>query len=146
MRIYLDTCVIIDYFANRKPFVEDVEKILSLVADNKVYAYTTASSITDIHYVIKKYLKDEIKTRRSLIDLLSLVEVLDTLAYNIKTVFDSPIMDLEDALIEEIAYQTKIEYIVTRNVNDFKNSRVKIITPKKLLTEMKNMKKNTSRS
>lgn len=141
MRIYLDTCVIIDYLANRKPFVEDAEKILSLVADNKVYAYTTASSITDIHYVIKKYLKDEIKTRRSLIDLLSLVEVLDTLAYNIKTVFDSPIMDFEDALIEEIAYQTKIEYIVTRNVNDFKNSRVKIITPKKLLTETKNMNK-----
>jgi predicted nucleic acid-binding protein len=72
--------------------------------------------------------------------------VLDILAYNIKTVFDSPIMDFEDALIEETAYQTKIEYIVTRNVNDFKNSRVKIITPKKLLMEMKNMKKNTSRS
>lgn len=142
MRIYLDTCVIIDYLANRKPFAEDAEKILSLVADNKLYAYTSASSITDIHYVIKKYLKDEIKTRNCLIDLLSLIEVLDTLAYNIKTVFDSPIMDFEDALIEEIAYQTRIEYVVTRNTNDFKNSRVKIITPKKILTEIKNMKKH----
>ena len=142
MRIYLDTCVIIDYLANRKPFAEDAEKILSLVADNKLYAYTSASSITDIHYVIKKYLKDEIKARNCLIDLLSLIEVLDTLAYNIKTVFDSPIMDFEDALIEEIAYQTRIEYIVTRNTNDFKNSRVKIITPKKILTEIKNMKKH----
>ena len=141
MRIYLDTCVIIDYLANRKPFVDDAEKILSLIANNRVYGYISASSITDIHYVLKKHLKDEVKTRKSLVDLLFLIEILDTLAYNIKTIFDSPINDFEDALIEEIAYQTKIEYIVTRNTNDFKNSRVKVITPKKLLTLINNITK-----
>ena len=140
MRVYLDTCVIIDYLANRKPFVEDTEEILSLVANNKVYAYTSASAITDIHYIIKKNLHDEKKVRKTMINLLSLIDVLDTLAYNIKTIFDSPINDFEDALIEEIAYQCKIEYIVTRNTNDFKNSRVKVTTPKKLLTQIKNMK------
>lgn len=138
MRIYLDTCVIIDYLADRKPFSADAEQILSLIAAGKIYAYTSASSITDIHYILKKYFNDEGIVRKHLINLLSLIEILDTLSYNVKTIFDSPVRDFEDALIEEISYQTKIEYIVTRNVKDFKNSRVNVITPKKLFLIYKN--------
>lgn len=140
MRIYLDTCVIVDYLADRKPYSKDSEQVLSLIANNKVYGYVSASCITDIHYILKKYFHDENIVRKHLIDLLSLIEVLDTLAYNVKTVFDSAIPDFEDALIEEISYQTKIEYIVTRNTKDFKNSRVEIVTPKKLLTIYNNKK------
>ena len=140
MRIYLDTCVIIDYLANRPPFSEDAEKILSLVADNKLLAYTSASSITDIHYILKKHFHDEQTTRKYMIDVLSLIEILDTLAYNIKTIFDSPIEDFEDALVEEISYQTKLAYIVTRDTKDYKNSRVDVVTPKKLLSIIKNSK------
>ena len=138
MRIYLDTCVIIDYLASRVPFSEDAEKILTLVANNKIYAYISASSITDIHYILKKHFQDEQITRKYMIKVLSLIGILDTLSYNIKTVFDSPINDFEDALIEEISYQNKLSYIVTRNTKDFKNSRVKVVTPKKLLTIIKN--------
>lgn len=138
MRIYLDTCVIIDYLSSRVPFSEDAEKILTLVANNKIYAYISASSITDIHYILKKHFQDEQITRKYMIKVLSLIEILDTLSYNIKTVFDSPINDFEDALIEEISYQNKLSYIVTRNTKDFKNSRVKVVTPKKLLTIIKN--------
>lgn len=138
MRIYLDTCVIIDYLSSRVPFSEDAEKILTLVANNKIYAYISASSITDIHYILKKHFQDEQITRKYMIKVLSLIGILDTLSYNIKTVFDSPINDFEDALIEEISYQNKLSYIVTRNTKDFKNSRVKVVTPKKLLTIIKN--------
>ena len=138
MKIYLDTCVIIDYLSSRVPFSEDAEKILTLVANNKIYAYISASSITDIHYILKKHFQDEQITRKYMIKVLSLIEILDTLSYNIKTVFDSPINDFEDALIEEISYQNKLSYIVTRNTKDFKNSRVKVVTPKKLLTIIKN--------
>ena len=79
-----------------------------------------------------------LNTRKYMIKVLSLIGILDTLSYNIKTVFDSPINDFEDALIEEISYQNKLSYIVTRNTKDFKNSRVKVVTPKKLLTIIKN--------
>ena len=113
MKIYLDTCVIIDYLSSRVPFSEDAEKILTLVANNKIYAYISASSITDIHYILKKHFQDEQITRKYMIKVLSLIEILDTLSYNIKTVFDSPINDFEDALIEEISYQNKLSYIVT---------------------------------
>ncbi len=138
MRIYLDTCVIIDYLANRTPFSNDAEEIFSLLANNKILAYISASSLTDLHYILKRHFHDEMATRKSMIKILTFIEILDTLAYNIKTIFDSPINDFEDSLIEEISYQTKLSYIVTRNTKDFKNSRVEVVTPKKLLTIIHN--------
>ena len=133
MKVYLDTCVIIDYLANRLPFSKDADKIFDLIASNKIFAYVSSTSITDIYYIIKKNLRDEDTTRKLIIDILSLVEIIDTYAYNIKTVFDSNILDFEDALIEELSFQNKLDYIVTRNTKDFRNSRVEIISPAKLL-------------
>ncbi len=130
MRVYLDTCIIIDYLSKREPFFSDAENIFKLIANNKIYAYVSASSITDIHYILKHFFNNEKITRKHLINLTSLVEIIDILAYNIKTIFDSPINDFEDALIEELSYQLKLDYIVTRNTKDYKNSRIKAITPK----------------
>lgn len=138
MRIYLDTCIIIDYLSKRDPFFCDAENIFKLIANNKIYAYVSASSITDIHYILKHFFKDERITRKHLINLTSLIEITDILAYNIKTIFDSPINDFEDALIEELSYQLKLDYIVTRNTKDYKNSRIKVITPKQVLKQFQN--------
>ena len=133
MKIYLDTCVIIDYLANRQPFFKAAEKVFELIASNKIFAYVSSTSITDIYYIIKKNLRDEDETRKLIIDILSLIEIIDTYAYNIKTAFDSKILDFEDALIEELSFQNKLDYIVTRNTKDFRNSRVEIISPAKLI-------------
>lgn len=139
MRVYLDTCIIIDYLSKREPFFSDAENIFKLIANNKIYAYVSASSITDIHYILKHFFNNEKITRKHLINLTSLVEIIDILAYNIKTIFDSPINDFEDALIEELSYQLKLDYIVTRNTKDYKNSRIKAITPKQILKQFQNI-------
>lgn len=139
MRVYLDTCIIIDYLSKREPFFSDAENIFKLIANNKIYAYVSASSITDIHYILKHFFNNEKITRKHLINLTSLVEIIDILAYNIKTIFDSPINDFEDALIEELSYQLKLDYIVTRNTKDYKNSRIKVITPKQILKQFQNI-------
>lgn len=139
MRVYLDTCIIIDYLSKREPFFSDAENIFKLIANNKIYAYVSASSITDIHYILKHFFNNEKITRKHLINLTSLVEIIDILAYNIKTIFDSPINDFEDALIEELSYQFKLDYIVTRNTKDYKNSRIKVITPKQILKQFQNI-------
>lgn len=133
MRVYLDTCVIIDYLSKREPFFDDAKEILNLIADNKVFGFVSSSSITDIHYIINHFLKDEELTRNHMINILSLIDIISTYSYNIKTIFDSPINDFEDALVEELSYQLKLDYIITRNFKDFKNSRIEILTPKEFL-------------
>ena len=75
-----------------------------------------------------------------MINILSLIDIISTYSYNIKTVFDSPINDYEDALVEELSYQLKLDYIITRNINDFNNSRIEILTPKDFLDAYKKNK------
>ena len=68
-----------------------------------------------------------------MINILSLIDIINTYSYNIKTIFDSPINDFEDALVEELSYQLKLDYIITRNIKDYINSRVETLTPKEFL-------------
>ena len=41
--------------------------------------------------------------------------------------------DFEDCLQMECAKEVKADYIVTRNVDDFKNSEIKVMLPQDLL-------------
>ena len=45
----------------------------------------------------------------------------------------SEIDDFEDAVIEASSSKEKVEYILTRNIKDFKKSIVHAITPEELL-------------
>jgi hypothetical protein len=46
---------------------------------------------------------------------------------------NSPINDYEDAVIEMSSIKEKIDYIITRNISDFKLSRVDATTPTEFL-------------
>ncbi|MCI8323688.1 MAG: hypothetical protein HFI54_08595 [Lachnospiraceae bacterium] len=41
--------------------------------------------------------------------------------------------DLEDCLQEKCAREATVDYIVTRNLEDFKNSHIKAILPRKFI-------------
>lgn len=44
--------------------------------------------------------------------------------------------DLEDCLQHKCATEVNADYIITRNINDFKNSKVKAVTPEQFLRIM----------
>jgi len=44
---------------NRAPWAKAAEDIILAVAEDKAEGYITASSFTDIHYLLRKHLKDK---------------------------------------------------------------------------------------
>lgn len=48
----------------------------------------------------------------------------------------SPISDYEDAVLEKVAEKSKMDYIVTRNIKDYKNGNVKVILPDEFIESM----------
>ena len=50
----------------------------------------------------------------------------------------SEIDDYEDAVIEASAFMHNMDYIITRDIKDFKKSKVKAITPDELIALLKN--------
>ena len=55
MKILCDTNIILDVLLERQPFVEDSCKVLSLCEEHRLEGFVSASSVTDIYYLVRKY-------------------------------------------------------------------------------------------
>lgn len=134
MNVLIDTNVIMDVLGKREPFVQDSAAILMLAAKGKLTASITANTVTDIYYLTKKYLLNHEAVKNALLSLFDILEVVDVTKVDCIKAFDLQMNDFEDALLAHCAKRVKADYIITRNVKDFKNSPVKTIAPKDFLS------------
>ena len=136
MKLLIDTNIILDAIMNRKPWSKSAQEVLLAVAEEKVNGYITASSFTDIYYILRKHLGDKEQTKQALLGLLVVVNVLDVTGLDCEKAFDIPISDYEDALLAFCGKRHKVDYIITRNLKHFEGSPVKAIPPEELLKNL----------
>jgi predicted nucleic acid-binding protein len=129
MRVLFDTNIIIDIAGERHPFFEDSFKVFQMVTSKNIAGIVGAGSITDVYYVIKKNYHNSKEAQQSIVDLIKILEPVDTKADDIETAIKLEFSDFEDAVICATAIREKADYILTRNIDDFANSPVKVITP-----------------
>lgn len=137
MRILADTNVIIDALTSREPWKESAEKIFLMAAEDRIEMYITASSATDIYYLVRKYLHNAEIAKQVMEKLYSLVRILEVTANDCIDALVSPISDYEDAVVEKVASGKGIDYIVTRNIKDYQAGRTKVILPDDFVKLMK---------
>ena len=132
MKIFVDTNILVDLIADRKPFSKFAIQLFSKAEVGKLELYTSSHSIATTHYLLKKYV-DEKDLREVLFNLL---EYLNIVAINLdilKKGLKSKHKDFEDAIQIISAYSIeKMDCIVTRNIKDFKNSEIPVYTPDEL--------------
>ncbi|MBQ1329703.1 MAG: PIN domain-containing protein [Mogibacterium sp.] len=133
MRAVIDTCVILDYLQCREPFFDDALNIAIGRANNEFEAYITASSLTDLYYIIHRHTHSSIETRRIISDLTVLFGLIDTYAEDCINALHSEMKDYEDSVMSETAYRIKADCIVTRNIKDYERSRVPAVLPSEFL-------------
>lgn len=129
MRILADTNIIIDALTSREPWKESAEKIFLMAAEDRIEMYITASSTTDIYYLVRKYLHNAETAKQVMEKLYSLVRILEVTANDCIDALVSPISDYEDAVVEKVASGKGMDYIVTRNIKDYQAGRTKVILP-----------------
>lgn len=129
MRILADTNVIIDALTSREPWNKSAEKIFLMAANQTIEMYITASSATDIYYLIRKYLHNTETAKSIMGKLFSLTGILDVGANDCIDALASSINDYEDAVVEKVAHRNDMDYIVTRNIKDYQAGDTKIILP-----------------
>ena len=129
MKILVDTNVIIDVLTSREPWCKNAEKIFLMAANHTVYIYITASSATDIYYLVRKHLHSTETAKQIMGKLFSLAGILEVTGNDCVEALGSPINDYEDAVMERIAARKNMDYIVTRNIKDYQLGNTKIILP-----------------
>lgn len=144
MTVLIDTCVIIDALQRRQPFDTAAMQIIEVVAQKRINGIITAKSVTDIHYLYMRYIHDKAKTLDMIIKLFRLFMVADTLADDCYNACFSTINDYEDGVMEQTAKRLHIDYIVTRNLKDYRLSTVKVISPDEFLSYLQLVEKNNN--
>lgn len=131
-KVFLDTNIIIDLIADRKPFSKYSIEIFKKAEEKKIKLFTSSHSIATTHYLLKKYLEEKI-LRDILYNLLDYVTVIAVDTDVLKKGLRSKHKDFEDS-IQILCASTieKIDCIVTRNTKDFRDSEILVLTPDEL--------------
>lgn len=129
----MDTDVILDFFFDRQPYSEFATTILSWSENQKIETYITPVICSKVYYLLRQIAKHE-KVIEKLTQLLRIVDVLQMDREVIKSAMTSEFSDFEDALQHFAAIQQgDIHVILTRNIKDFKKSKIGLITPEQYI-------------
>ena len=133
MKILVDANVALDVLLERHPFYITGAKILGL-SKGGIELFISASTVTDIYYIIRRELKSK-ETAVSLVKkLLETVDIATVSGSEIRRALDLDWGDFEDAVQYAAGESLAVDYIVTRNTSDFSSVSVPVITPDKLLS------------
>lgn len=136
MRILLDTNIILDIALKRDAFYDNSVKVFKLIDNRNLFAFISATTITDIYYIAKKQTGHE-KSIEFIRGLLKFAEPLSVDKEIIIGAFESKINDFEDAVQSSVAIENDLDFNVSRNVKDYLGSTVKTVTPEEFISLQK---------
>lgn len=132
-KVFLDTNIIVDLIADRKPFSKYAIEIFQKVEGKQIQLFTSSHSIATTHYLLKKYLEEK-ELRDVLYNLLDYLTVIAVDVDILKKGLRSNHRDFEVSIQILCASSVKtIDCIVTRNIKDFKGSEINVFTPDELI-------------
>ena len=135
-KVFVDTNILVDLLADRKPFSKFAIELFDLDEKNKVNLFTSSHSYATTHYLLKKYMS-EADLRSILISLLDFIELVSIDVSIIKRSLLSKHKDFEDAIqIFAANAVDNLDFIVTRNLKDFKDAGVTVLPPDELLNHL----------
>ena len=136
-KLFIDTNIIIDLLSRREPFYDESAELFSL-ADQKIIELNISSltiantSYTLLRQIDSKKTKEILRKLRLIVNILPLDDKIIGIALN-----DDSFTDFEDGLQYFTAIENKQDVIITRNLKDFKTSKLPVMTARQFLKTLK---------
>jgi predicted nucleic acid-binding protein len=136
-KLLIDTNIVIDLLAKREPYYTDSAKLFSLADKKKIKLSVLALTITNTNYILLREKKSSeaksiLRRFKIIVDVLPLDDKVIGLALN-----DNEFEDFEDGLEYYSAIENNQDIIITRNLKDFKKSKIPVMTPEQFLETIK---------
>lgn len=131
-KVLIDLNIIID-FLNKRDDHEAALAVYNKCVKKEVKGYVSSHEITTLSYFLEKERYERVKRNKIISNLLDNLSVLTAHEEILRKSLISELEDYEDAVIDELALNEGIDYIVTRNLKDYKKSRNKIYTAREIL-------------
>lgn len=137
MKLFLDTNALLDYYAQRQPFFEDMKKLRIAQYCGDVEFWASTQSFTDIEYILRGALPlSDLRSMMS--NSLSFISVVSPTPASLAKGLGANYPDLEDCLIASCAEDIRASYIITRDAKRFSFSSIPALSAKEWLCAQEN--------
>jgi len=137
MKVMFDLNVMLDVFQERHPYYHASASVISKVLNKEISGLLPSHAVTTIHYITSKYSGKQ-KADETTDWMLTHFEIAAADKTSFVRARKMEISDFEDGVVASLAELTGCDFIVTRNISDFKKSPVKALTPEEFLNIYKN--------
>ncbi len=128
MRLMIDANIILDVLQKREPFYLDSSKVLKMCETNMAEGHLSTLTFTNLVYIMRRELNSE--KIEQVLKTLSLICCFDDLTLSdIINAASIQWDDFEDAVQATIAKRINADYIITRNVKDYRKCSIMAMTP-----------------
>lgn len=135
--ILLDTNIIVDVALERQPHFDASQQVLLLVEQGQIEGYISASTFSDLYYIIRRARGRE-WTTDFLNWLVTYCQIATVNETAIRMALAANFRDFEDAIQYSTAVVNQLDAIITRNTEDFPVTTPRIMTPEQLIQELTN--------
>ena len=128
-KIFMDSDVVIDFFTDRDPHVNPASELFELNEQGIIKIFLSAVSINNIYYIVRRFLGHK-KAIQVIESLTEMTEIIGTTKNEILQALKNDFSDYEDSIQYSSALTIeKLDAIITRNIKDYKNSKIAVMTP-----------------
>lgn len=135
MRLLIDANIVLDVLQKREPYWKDSSVIWKLCETEQAEGYVSALTFANLVYVMRREL-DPAQIRDVLDKLRLIFCFADFTAADLEKAADMGWDDFEDAIQAATAERIMADSIITRNVRDFRNSKVIAFTPSEFIARL----------
>ncbi len=133
IKVLFDLNIILDVLQERESFYEMSAQLLAHAEAGKIQGFVSPHSLTTLFYLIQKD-QSAAHAKVTITNLLQILKIASIDQSTIEQALSLPYKDFEDAVQMMAAVQCKADYLVTRNVKDFKPAPLSVIQPSELLS------------
>lgn len=132
MRVFLDTNVVIDFYARREDFFLPASVIIDLAHKKRIDIVVSSLTFVNAFFILRKtYHKEDLYLKLSKLAAICTITKIDEEI--IKLCLQKEVADFEDAVQYVSAKTSDIDVIITRNPKHFKDFDVNVQTPSEFL-------------
>ena len=135
MKLLIDGNILLDVLQKRLPYFEDSVRIWKICETKQVEGYVSALTFANLVYEMRKELDaekiNEVLKKMSLIFIFESLNISD-----ISTAAEMQWADFEDAIQSATAKRIRADYIIIRNMKDFKDSEIMALTATEFLARL----------
>lgn len=135
MRVLLDTNILLDALLEREPFVREAEALFEAIESHQIEGYVTATTLTDIFYIVRKA-KGVAIAKQAVSRILVGMHICTVERSILEAAISSLLPDFEDAVQIACALNENLEAIITRDTQDFADASLQILSAGELLERL----------